>query len=89
MSELGVCRNRLFHGLLEQALAVLVFSLFISHQGWAQKVTMEWDKTADFSKYKTFAIRDGQLNSKNPALNSDLVKKQIEADIERALVARG
>jgi hypothetical protein len=29
------------------------------------------------------------LSSKNPALNSPLVKKQIEADIERDLTAKG
>jgi hypothetical protein len=29
------------------------------------------------------------LNSKNPALNSELVKKQIDADIQRYLSARG
>ena len=50
---------------------------------------MEFDQSVDFSKYKTFAIREGELNSKNPALNSDLVKKQIEADIGHALEARG
>jgi len=55
----------------------------------AQKVTVEFDQAADFSKYKTFSIRDGQLNSKNPALNSELVRKQIDADIERSLTARG
>jgi hypothetical protein len=56
---------------------------------WAQKITVEFDQAADFGKYKTFAIRDGQLNSRNPALNSELVKKQIERDIERYLTARG
>ena len=56
---------------------------------WAQKITVEFDQAADFSKYKTFAIRDGQLNSRNPALNSELVKKRIEADITRDLTARG
>lgn len=40
-------------------------------------------------KYHTFAILRGDLNSRNPALNSELVKKQIEADIERDLSARG
>ena len=55
----------------------------------AQKITVEFDQAADFTKYKTFAIRDGQLNSRNPALNSELVKKQIAADIERGLTARG
>lgn len=56
---------------------------------FAQKITVEFDQAADFSRYKTFAIRDGQLNSKNPALNSELVKKQIEADIARDLTAKG
>jgi hypothetical protein len=75
--------------LLRQASGVLVFSLIVVHSALAQKVTMEFDQTVDFSKYKTFAIRDGELNSKNPALNSDLVKKQIFNDIKRALEARG
>jgi hypothetical protein len=55
----------------------------------AQKITVEFDQAADFAKYRTFAIRGGQLNSRNPALNSELVKKQIEADIARALSAKG
>jgi hypothetical protein len=72
-----------------QVAAVFVLSLFAARGALAQKVTVEFDRAADFSKYKTFSIRDGQLNSKNPALNSELVKKQIEADIERDLTARG
>ncbi len=55
----------------------------------AQKVTVEFDQAADFGRYRTFAIRAGQLNSKNPALNSELVQKRIDADIERGLTARG
>jgi hypothetical protein len=55
----------------------------------AQKVTVEFDESVDFSKFKTFAIRNGQLNSKNPALNSELIKKKIDADIVRYLSARG
>lgn len=56
---------------------------------FAQKITVESDGSADFSRYHTFAIRMGTLNSKNPALNSELVKKQIENDIIRDLSARG
>ena len=70
-------------------MAVLLLTLLVAHGAFAQKVTMEFDQAADFSKYKTFAIRDGRLNSKNPALNSDLVKKRIDADIEKYLTARG
>ena len=55
----------------------------------ASTAHIEKDDNTDFSRYKTFTIRDGQLNSKNPALNSELVKKQIENDIVRDLSARG
>jgi hypothetical protein len=65
-----------------QGLAYLVLALLVPQSARAQKITMEFDQTMDFSKYKTFAIRDGQLSSRNPALNSPLVKKQIEADIQ-------
>ena len=61
---------------------VFILSLLTVGVASAQKITVEFDQSADFSKYKTFAIRDGQLNSKNPALNSELVKKRIDADIE-------
>ena len=70
-------------------MRVLIFALLTAVAALGQKVTVEFDPAADFTRYKTFAIRDGQLNSKNPALNSELVKKQIEADIQRDLTARG
>lgn len=70
-------------------MRLLVIALFAAGAALAQKVNIEFDQNADFSKYKTFAIRDGQLNSRNPALNSELTKKRIDADIERYLTARG
>ena len=70
-------------------MKALVLAVLFAAPACAQKVTIEFDQAADFAKYKTFAIRDGQLNSRNPALNSELVKKQIDADIERGLIARG
>lgn len=72
-----------------EALALFAFGMLFAHGARAQKITMEFDQSIDFSKYKTFAIRDGQLNSRNPALNSPLVKKQIEADIQNDLTAKG
>ena len=57
--------------------------------GTAQKVTLEFDQSADFSQFKTFAIRQGRLNSKNPALNSDLVRKKIDAEIRKRLTQKG
>jgi len=84
-----VRKRELFQRLTMQAMAALILSLLAAHGVFAQKVTMEFDQAADFSKYKTFAIREGNLNSKNPALNSDLVKKRIDADIVRYLTAKG
>jgi hypothetical protein len=75
-----------------QALMLLAIVLVIVLAGsaaWAQKIDVQFDSSADFSKYKTFAIRDGKLNSKNPALNGELVQKQIEADIRNDLTTRG
>jgi hypothetical protein len=56
----------------------------------AQKVTTEFDRAVDFTKFKTFAIREGTLRTgPNPALNSELTKKRVEEDIERAFAAKG
>ena len=64
-------------------------SLMLVSSAYAQKVTMEFDQAVDFSKFKTFAIRGGRLNSPSPALNSELTKKRVENEIEQALVAKG
>jgi hypothetical protein len=63
--------------------------LLAATAAFGQKINIQFDEAADFSKYRTFAIRGGVLNSRNPALNSELVKKQIEADIAKDLSARG
>jgi len=70
-------------------MKTLILILLAAGSAFAQKVTVEFDETANFSRYKTFAIRDGELNSKNAALNNEIVKKRISADIERDLTARG
>jgi Domain of unknown function (DUF4136) len=70
-------------------MKAFILTLLVALGAFAQKVTVEFDPAVDFSKFRTFAIRDGQLNSKNPALNSELVKKRIEAAIERDLTAKG
>jgi uncharacterized protein DUF4136 len=75
--------------LKSRLMRIVILTLLAALGAFAQKITVEFDEAADFSKYKTFAIRDGQLNSRNPALNSELVKKRIDADIERGLTARG
>jgi hypothetical protein len=72
-----------------RGIAFVVLGSLIAQGARAQKITMEFDQTVDFGKYKTFAIRDGQLNSRNPVLGGELVKKQIESDIQNDLTAKG
>jgi hypothetical protein len=69
--------------------AALLLSLLAASAAWGQKIDVQFDASVDFSKYKTFAVRNGSLNSRNPALNGELVQKQIEADIRNDLTARG
>ena len=70
-------------------MRVIATALLFTAGAFAQKIEMEFDQAVDFSKFKTFAIRDGKLNSNNPSLNSDLVRKRINADIEKYLTAKG
>ena len=50
---------------------------------------IEFDPQADFSSYKTFTIREGQLATQKPELNSPLIRKKIEDNIRLQLVAKG
>ncbi len=56
---------------------------------FAQKVTIECYPEADFSKYKTFTLAEGRLNSKSPELNNDIVRKKIQVNIRKNLEAKG
>jgi hypothetical protein len=70
-------------------MKLLMLGMFAVLGAFAQKIEIEFDQSVDFSKFKTFAIRDGRLNSKNPSLNSELIRKRIDADITKFLEARG
>ena len=64
-------------------------TLLLTAGAFAQKIEIESDASVDFTKFKTFAIRQGNLNSGNPSLNSDLIRKRINADIQKNLEAKG
>ena len=87
--QLPVRRLLRFAAPVLRGIAFIVLGTLFVQGARAQKITMEFDQTIDFGKYKTFAIRDGQLNSRNPALGGELVKKQIESDIQNDLTAKG
>jgi hypothetical protein len=61
----------------------LVLLLFTASNVLGQKVAVDWDHDADFSKYKTYAW----IESQNPG--SKLAVKRIVAAIESQLAARG
>lgn len=83
-------RGKTILRILAVRLALPLLAILLpAHAAFAQKVTVEFDRSADFGRYKTFAIRAGELNSKNAALNSELVRKQINDDIVRGLTAKG
>jgi hypothetical protein len=73
-------------GLLN--MKILTLGLLVALSALAQKIEIESDPGVDFSKFKTFAIRQGRLNSKNPSLNSDLIRKRLDADIQKYLEAK-
>jgi hypothetical protein len=54
----------------------------------AQDVDIEFDEAANFANYKTFRIGVGDINAKAPALNNDLVKKNIENELRARLTAK-
>ena len=70
-------------------MKIIAMALLAAAGAFAQKIEIEFDQAVDFSRFKTFAVREGRLNSKNPSLNSELIRKRINADIEKYLSARG
>jgi hypothetical protein len=87
-SILSVGRRYGKRSICRAIVAFGLSALCVTHV-FAQKITTEFDESVDFSKVKTFAVRDGRLNSRSPALNSELTKKRIQSEIERALTAKG
>jgi hypothetical protein len=70
-------------------MKTLALGFLVVLSAFAQKIEIESDPGVDFSKFKTFAIRQGRLNSKNPSLNNDLIRKRLDAGIQKYLEAKG
>jgi hypothetical protein len=68
---------------------LLAAALALPAMAAAQKVTVEFDQGADFTRYKSFTMRAGRIASKQPSLNNDLVRKRIEGEIRRRLGEKG
>jgi len=70
-------------------MKTVALALLFALSSFAQKIEVEADAGVDFTRFHTFAIRDARLNSKNPALNNDIVRHRLEADIRKSLEAKG
>ncbi|MBZ5728877.1 MAG: DUF4136 domain-containing protein [Acidobacteriia bacterium] len=70
-------------------MKILAIGLLAALAAAAQKIEIEADQAAEFSQFRTFAIRDGRLNSKNPSLNNELVRKRLDAGVRKSLEAKG
>jgi len=70
----------------KQLTSILVALLFLLCAGSAaaQKVNTDWDHTANFSNYKTYAW----LKSKHPA-HSDLLNKRVIENVDKQMSAKG
>src|ERR1051326_9197438 len=55
----------------------------------AQKVTVEFDQSMEFGSLKTFNLQSGQVRAKNPSLNNDIVRKNLETAVRKKLTEKG
>jgi len=71
-----------------KVLNLIVVQLYFSIPLLADNHDIEFDNQVDFSKFKTFTIREGQITSKQPELNSTLVRKKIEEAVRSQLKSK-
>jgi len=70
-------------------MKLIILGLLMTCAAPAQRIEIEADQSVDFAKFHTFAIREARLNSRNPSLNGELIRKRLNADIQRALEKKG
>ena len=68
---------------LRLAIAAIAVSALL-----ADERSVDADPDVDFSRFRTFAIRRGNINSRKPELNSPLVRHRIEGAIRSELTAK-
>ena len=70
-------------------MLILVASALFACAALAQKIDTEFDHALDFAQFRTFTIREGKINAKNPMLNNELVEKNLRASIVEQLKQKG
>src|SRR5689334_11045707 len=70
--------------------AAIVGLLLAASITFGQKITIEADDSADFTRYKTFRlVIDSQNKAKGAVLNNELVTKKIQEEIRKRLLEKG
>jgi len=72
-----------------RALLSTLIILLLTAPLRADDKSVDFDEDKDFTKYESFDVRRQAINSKAPALNSDLVKERIANSIRRELTNDG
>ena len=75
--------------MLSRTLLTLFAVTLCSGVIFADQHSIVFDDHTEFSKLKTFAIRDGKCDSTRPELNNPLYLKRIAETIRAALTAKG
>jgi len=74
---------------LLKAAVLLAALLLTSTPLRADDHNVDFDKSVDFAKLKSFMIRAGKIDSGRPELNNSIVLKKISDAIRTGLTARG
>ena len=70
---------------ISQFLLIITLSILAASCGSTLKVTNDYDKTADFSKYKSFSIYSLKTTGSVSQLNADRIVNSIKAE----MIAKG
>jgi Domain of unknown function (DUF4136) len=74
---------------MKVAVLAALTLFFISLPLRADQKDTDFDPHTDFLKFKTFTLRQAQIDAKTPELNSPLVRKKIEDALRAQLTAKG
>lgn len=75
--------------MLPRTLLALFVVVSLSAAVFADEHSIVYDEHVDYSKFTTFAIRDGKCDSDRPELNNPLYLKKLAETIRTALSAKG
>lgn len=70
-------------------MKTLALGMLLTLSAFAQKIQIESDQAVDFSRFRTFTLREPRLNSRNPSLNNELIRKRLDEAVQKYLSAKG